>query len=377
MAILESVYMLQMHSQVQQDGTVTLSMRELETPVPGDDEVLVRMEAAPVNPSDLGMMFAGADLSKAQAHADSGLQAPLSPVALRAVSARVGQSLAVGNEGSGVVVAAGKSPLAQSLLGKMVAIRGGAMYATHRCIDAQGCLVMPQGTSAAACASSFVNPLTALGMVETMRLEGHAGLIHTAAASNLGQMLQKICTADGIPLVNVVRSGDQVGLMQGIGAEHVCDSTETDFAQALSSAIEKCNATVGFDATGGGRLASDILAAMEAALARAAPGFSRYGSSVHKQLYVYGSLEGGPTTLNRSYGMAWGVGGWLLTHFLERVGPERAQVLKQRVADEITTTFASHYTAVVSLAQALTLGALAQYGRRATGQKYLIDPQAD
>ncbi len=229
-------------------------------------------------------------------------------------------------------------------------------------------------TAPADAASCFVNPLTALGMVETMRMEGHTGLVHTAAASNLGQMLQKICTADGISLVHIVRKPEQAELLRSIGATHVCDSSQAAFADDLTDALADTGATLGFDATGGGELSSQILASMEAATNRTAKEFSRYGSTVHKQVYLYGSLEVGPTLLRRTYGMAWGVGGWLLTNFLRHIPPEAADRLKDRVASEITTTFASHYTKVVSLAGALETDEIARYSKRATGQKYLIDP---
>jgi NADPH2:quinone reductase len=293
---------------------------------------------------------------------------------MQAAAGRIGLTIAAGNEGGGVVVAAGASDAAHALLGKVVGIRGGAMYAQYRCIAAPHCLVLPDGTAPVDAAACFVNPLTALGMVETMRMEGHTGLVHTAAASNLGHMLQKICTADGIPLVNIVRTPEQVALLRHIGATHVCDTSQPTFPEDLTNALAATGATLGFDATGGGELTSHILAAMEAAATRSATAFSRYGSTVQKQVYVYGSLEAGPTVLHRTYGMAWAVGGWLLSNFLRRIPPETAARLQHRVAAEITTTFASHYTKVVSLAGALEPEAIAQYSKRATGQKYLIDP---
>jgi NADPH2:quinone reductase len=368
---------LQLHSTVHADSTVSLALVEVDLPQPGPDDVVVRMEAAPINPSDLGVMFARADmrtLVRDTRVAAPAVWARLTPEAMQAAAGRIGLTIPAGNEGGGVVVAAGTSEAAQALLGKVVGIRGGAMYAQYRCIAAQDCLVLPQGTAAVDAASCFVNPLTALGMVETMRMEGHTGLVHTAAASNLGQMLQKICTADGIPLVNIVRKPEQAELLHRIGATHVCDTSQATFMADLTNALGETGATLGFDATGGGALASHILAAMEAAANRGAKEFSRYGSTVHKQVYVYGSLEDGPTVLHRSYGMSWGVGGWLLTNFLRRIPPETAARLKNRVATEITTTFASHYTKVVSLAGALEPDEIAQYSKRATGQKYLIDP---
>lgn len=365
---------VQMQSMVREDASVAVTLEPSQVPAPGTDEVVVRMQAAPINPSDLGNMFAGADMSTVTPLVGgNGVQAQLSPGALRGAAARLGQPLPMGNEGSGIVVEAGSSATAQALIGKTVALRTGA-YAQFRCIAAEHCLVLPDGTTPEQAASCFVNPLTALGMIETMRLEGHKAVVHTAAASNLGQMLQKICIADGIQLVNIVRKPEQAIHLRSLGATHVCDTSTSSFFDDLTEALADTGATIGFDATGGGGLGSQILAAMEAALNRGA-GYSRYGSTVHKQVYLYGSLQLGTTELYRSYGMAWGVGGWLLTNFLRRVGHEAAQTLMQRVANEVTTTFASHYTNIVSLAQALSVEAIEQYNRKATGQKYLIAPQ--
>jgi NADPH2:quinone reductase len=293
---------------------------------------------------------------------------------MSSVAGRVDQALPVGNEGAGVVVKAGSSEAARALLGRTVALFGGSMYAQYRCIPAALCLPLPEGTTAVAGASCFVNPLTALGMLETMKLEGHSALAHTAAASNLGQMLVKLCNADDVPLVNIVRRPEQVELLKGLGAKHVCSSSEPRFREDLVEALAETGATLAFDATGGGELASQILTCMEVAASRSAKEFSRYGSSTHKQAYIYGGLDRSATLLRRSYGMAWGVGGWLLPLFLQRVGPEIAQGLRERVARELETTFASHYTDEVSLAGALALDAIAVYGRQATGQKYLIRP---
>ena len=319
----------QLLSTVHEDRTVTLALVEADLPSPGSDDVVVRLEAAPINPSDLGVMFARADMhtlvrdGRVAVHA---VRATLSPEAMQAAAGRIGLPIPAGNEGGGVVVAAGASETAQALLGKVVGMRGGAMYAQYRCIAADQCLVLPEGTTSVDAASCFVNPLTALGMVETMRMEGHTGLVHTAAASNLGQMLQKICTADDIPLVNIVRQPAQAALLCRIGATHVCDTSQPTFTDDLTNALVDTGATLGFDATGGGALASHILAAMETAANRSATEFSRYGSTVQKQVYVYGSLEAGPTVLHRTFGMSWGVGGWLLTNFLRRIpcGDRRA-----------------------------------------------------
>ena len=368
---------LQLRSTVKKEGILELSLARVTTPEPKPDEVVVRIDATPINPSDLGLMLAGADMSAARSSGnpeDPVVTAPLPPAALRSVAARIEQSLPVGNEGAGVVVRAGSSDKARALVGKTVAILGGAMYAQFRTIKASQCLVLPPDTTAAKGASCFVNPLTALGMVETMRAEGHAGLVHTAAASNLGQMLVKICVKDGIPLVNIVRRQEHVDILRRLGAEHVLNSGAPTFMDDLTEALLATGATLAFDAIGGGRLAGQILSCMEAAANRTAREYSRYGSTKHKQVYIYGGLDRGPTELTRNFGMAWGLGGWLLTAFLQKIGPAAAQKLRERVAAEIKTTFASRYDKEVSLAEALRLEEIAVYGRLATGQKYLINP---
>ena len=368
---------LQIRSEVRGDGTLALSLVDEPTPAPGPSQVVVRIEAAPINPSDLGLLFGGADMTTAKATGTAerpAVTATLPPAALRMMAGRVGQSLPVGNEGAGVVVAAGSSEAAQALLGQTVAVLGGAMYSQYRTLHTAQCLPLPPGVAPKQGASCFVNPLTALGMTETMRLEGHKAIVHTAAASNLGQMLVKLCKADGIGLVNVVRRPEQAELLRSIGATYVCDSSSPTFMDDLTDAVEATGATIGFDAIGGGRQGGQILAAMEAAAVRNAAEYSRYGSTVHKQLYIYGGLDRGPTEFNRAFGMAWSMGGWLLTPFLERIGPAAAQALRERVAREVTTTFASSYTAEVSLPEALSLEAIAVYGKQATGEKYLVTP---
>lgn len=369
---------LQLRTSVTESHSVELSLVEVEVPQPAPGQVLVRVQAAPINPSDLGLLFAGADITAANVSGTAErpvVTAPLSAGAARAAAARTGISLPAGNEGAGTVVAAGSDAEAQALLGKVVAVAGGAMYAQYRCVDAAACLVLPDGARPADGAASFVNPMTALGMVETMRREGHTALVHTAAASNLGQMLNRLCQEEGVPLVNVVRSPAQVALLTGAGADHVCDSGSETFMTDLTEALRATGATLAFDAVGGGTLASRILTAMEAVQSAGTP-FSRYGSSVHKQVYIYGGLDRGPTELTRGFGMAWGVGGWLLTPFLMKAGPEVVASMRRRVAENITTTFASHFTGEVSLAGALDLGAIAEYGRQATGKKYLVTPNA-
>lgn len=368
---------LQLQSLVTDRGTLELSLATVPVPTPGENEVLVRVEASPINPSDLGLLFGMADMSTAEAGGTA--EAPTItaeiPEKLRgAVAARVGQALPVGNEGGGVVVEAGPGELAQSLVGKTVGILGGAMYSQYRVIKAKQCLVMHEGVSPAESASCFVNPLTALGMVETMKNEGFSALCHTAAASNLGQMLQKICLNDGIELVNVVRKQEQADLLKDLGAKHVCNTSNDSFMNDLTDAIASTSAYVAFDATGGGTLASNLLSCMEAAAQKSASSYNRYGSDQYKQVYIYGGLDRTTTTLSRNFGMSWGLGGWLLTPFLQKIGPESADKLRQRVADEIKTTFASHYTSEISLAEALSLDAINTYGRMATGEKYLINP---
>jgi NADPH:quinone reductase-like Zn-dependent oxidoreductase len=365
---------LQLRSLITSAGELELSLAKVEIPDPAADEILVRVEASPINPSDLGLLLGAADLSTAKASDGPRLTASVPPQLMRAMAGRVDQSLAVGNEGAGTVVAAGADPAAQALLGKTVAGIGGAMYAQYRTFKAADVLPLPPGASAADGASCFVNPLTALGMVETMRREGHTALIHTAAASNLGQMLQKICLQDGVALVNIVRSAEQAKILADIGATYVLDSTAPGFVEALTDALAETGATLAFDAIGGGKLASQILGAMEAALNRKAAAYSRYGSTTHKQVYIYGGLDTGPTELVRSYGMAWGLGGWLLTYFLMKTPPADVQKLRQRVANELKTTFASHYTAEIGLAEALDPKVAAAYNRKTTGEKYLINP---
>ncbi len=365
---------LQLRSLIKASGELELSLATVAIADPAPDEVIVRIEASPINPSDLGLLLGAADVSAAKAGAGPTLTASVPPALMRAMAGRLDESMPAGNEGAGTVVAAGSDPAAQALLGKLVAVLGGAMYAQYRTLKAADVLPLPAGATAADGASCFVNPLTALGMVETMRREGHTALVHTAAASNLGQMLQKICLKDGVQLVNIVRSAEQAKILTDIGATHVVDSTAETFLDDLTQALVETGATLGFDAIGGGKLAGQILGCMEVALNKTAKVYSRYGSSTHKQVYIYGGLDTGPTQLARSYGMAWGLGGWLLTPFLMKIGPAEGQRLRQRVADELKTTFASHYTAEIGLAELLDPKVAAAVNRKATGEKYLINP---
>jgi NADPH:quinone reductase-like Zn-dependent oxidoreductase len=316
---------LELRSLVTSRGTLELSLHDVPVPSPAANEVLVRVEASPINPSDLGVLIAGADMATATVAGTPErpvITATLKDAALKGLTARVDKPLPVGNEGAGTVVAAGSSSAAQALLGKTVGIAGGGMYAQYRAVDASACLVLPEGVTAKDGASSFVNPLTALGMLETMRREGHSGLVHTAAASNLGQMLVKLCIKDDVPLVNIVRKPDQEELLRSLGAVHVLNSESPSFSTDLVEALKATSATLAFDATGGGTLASQILNGMEQAASSTAAEYSRYGSTVHKQAYIYGGLDTGPTTLTRNFGMAWGLGGWLLTQFLQNTDAE-------------------------------------------------------
>jgi NADPH:quinone reductase len=368
----------QLRSLVSSQGQLQLSLVEEPIAKPAAHEVVVRIEASPMNPSDLGLLLGSADLGSAKVSGTAAspvLTAGSPEAALKGMAGRLDQSMPVGNEGAGVVVAAGSAPEAQALLGRTVAVLGGAMYTQYRCLPAAQCLPLPEGTTPAQGASAFVNPLTALGMVETLRREGHKALVHTAAASNLGQMLNRICIQDGIALVNIVRKKEQEEILRGIGARHVCNATSPGFMQDLTDALAATGATLAFDATGGGKLAGQILNCMEAALVRSATGeYSRYGTSVHKQVYIYGGLDRSPTEFTRGFGMAWSMGGWLLFNFLQKIGPEGQQKLKARVAAELTTTFASHYTREISLVEALGMEAVSSYSRQATGEKFLLNP---
>lgn len=368
---------LQLRSLVRSNGELELSLHDDPMPEPQAHEVVIRVEASPMNPSDLGLLFGAADMSTAVASgtADRPVVTATVPERARAsMAARLGQSMPVGNEGAGVVVKAGSSPAAQALLGKTVAAIGGAMYSQYRAVPVAMCLELPAGTTPAEGASCFVNPLTSLGMVETMKREGHKALVHTAAASNLGQMLNKICQKDGIDLVNIVRKPEQEALLRGIGAKYVCNASSPDFLEQLTDALVATGATLAFDATGGGKLAGQILGCMEAALNRTAKEYSRYGSTTHKQVYIYGGLDRSPTEFVRNFGMAWGMGGWLLFPFLQKLGDEGTQRLRSRVIAELKTTFASHYTREVSLVEALQLDAIGVYGKQATGEKFLLNP---
>ena len=368
---------LQLRSIIKSSGELQLSLVNVETPAPRPDEIVVRIQATPINPSDIGLLFGAADMTTAKASGSAEqpiITASVPERFMKGMAGRVDQSMPVGNEGAGVVVATGSSDAAKALVGRTVAVLGGAMYSQYRTIPVAMSLLLPDDASAADGASCFVNPLTALGMVETMRREGHTALVHTAAASNLGQMLNKICMKDGVKLVNIVRRPEQVALLKSLGAQYIVDASTETFMSDLTEALVATGATLAFDATGGGKLAGQILTCMEAALNRNAKEYSRYGSTTHKQVYLYGGLDTTATEFHRSFGMAWGMGGWLLFPFLQKMGPSGTQALKARVAAELKSTFASHYAQEISLAQALQLDAIAAYGQRSTGAKYLINP---
>ncbi len=367
---------LQLRSLIKKSGELELSLASIPTPEPGPDEVVVRVEASPINPSDLGLLVGAADMTTAKASGTKEAPVVTAKVPdglMRVMGGRLDESMPVGNEGAGTVIKTGSSDTAKALMGKTVSMIGGAMYSQYRVMKVRDVMELPAGTTAADGASWFVNPLTALGMTETMRRENHKALVHTAAASNLGQMLNKICIKDGIGLVNIVRSKEQADILHKIGAKHVVDSTAPDFMDDLTNALVETGATIAFDAIGGGKLAGQILTCMEVAANKTAKVYSRYGSDVYKQVYIYGSLDTRPTELSRSFGLTWGVGGWLLTPFLQKMGADGMK-LRQRVAAELKTTFASHYTQEVSLQEALQLDHIAVYNKRATGEKYLINP---
>ncbi|MDO8399275.1 MAG: zinc-binding dehydrogenase [Bradyrhizobium sp.] len=367
---------LQLRSLIKKSGELELSLVSIPTPEPGPEEIVVRVEASPINPSDLGLLVGAADMTTAKASGTKEapvVTAKVPDSLMRMMAGRLDESMPVGNEGAGTVIKTGSSDAAKALMGKTVSMIGGAMYSQYRTMKVRDVMELPAGTTAADGASWFVNPLTALGMTETMRREGHKALVHTAAASNLGQMLNKICIKDGIGLVNIVRSKEQADILYKIGAKHVVDSTAPTFMDDLTNALVETGATIAFDAIGGGKLAGQILTCMEIAANKTAKVYSRYGSDVYKQVYIYGGLDTRPTELSRSFGLTWGVGGWLLTPFLQKMGADGMK-LRQRVAAELKTTFASHYTQVVSLQEALQLDHIAVYNKRATGEKYLVNP---
>ena len=369
----------EIRSTVTSDGTVELSIVKVDTPTPTDDEVLIEILAAPINPSDLALLTTfGGDLSNINTSGsgdDTVASMKVHPAVMKSMNSRIDKSMQAGNEGAGVVVDAGVN--AKGLVGKTVGLAGGSMYAQYKCAPAINCLVMEDGTTPSEAASSFVNPLTALSFIETMKMENHSAIVHTAAASNLGQMLVKICQSDGIPLVNIVRKEEQVEILKGIGAEYVCNTSDPDFMESLINALVETGATLGFDATGGGNngeLPGQILTAMEIAANKNSEKYSRYGSETYKQVYIYGGLDRSPTVLTRSYGMSWGLGGWLLTPMLGKIGMERVQEMRTRIAKEIKTTFASKYAKEISFNEMLQPEVMNSYSKQSTGNKFLVNP---
>ena len=373
-------YSKQIRSIVTSEGNIEISIVKVDKPIPTDDEVLIEVHAAPINPSDIGLLltFAG-DLSNIDiSESGDGLVASIKihPGLMASMKPRLDKSLAVGNEGAGIVVDAGKN--VKKLIGKTVGLAGGSMYSQYICVPAINCLVMEEGTTPKEAASSFVNPLTALSFIETMKMENHSAIVHTAAASNLGQMLVKICKDDGIPLVNIVRKQEQVDILKNIGAEYVCNTSDPDFMKTLVKAVMETGATLGFDATGGGNngeLPGQILSAMEVAANKNSKEYSRYGSETYKQVYIYGGLDQSPSILKRSYGMSWGLGGWLLTPMLGKIGMDKFQIMRKRIAKEIKTTFASTYIQEISLEEMLQPEIINSYAEHKTGNKYLVNPQ--
>ncbi|MEO6952896.1 MAG: zinc-binding dehydrogenase [Polyangia bacterium] len=368
---------LALRSLITSSGELRLSFDDIGMPTCKPHEVLVRVDAAPINPSDIGLLFGPADMKAAQATGQGEARVVTARVAgsmLPSLHARLDRPQVAGNEGAGLVVAAGSSEAARALVGKIVSAVPGGMYAQYRAVAADQCLVLDEGTTAIEGSGAMVNPLTVLGMIETMRIEGHTALVHTAAAGALGQQLVRACNEENIPLVNIVRSEAQVELLRHLGAEHALDATSDTFQRDLEAAISATGATLAFDAIGGGKLAGQILGAMESVLVAKMERYNRYGSETHKQVYLYGALDTSPTELRRNFGMAWGVGGWLLFPFLQKAGPERLAELKAKIARGLKTTFATTYNHEVALTDVLAADTLAGFSKRATGAKYVVIP---
>lgn len=354
------------------DGTLTVEIEEVSVPDPTGNQVLVKMEAAPINPSDLAILTGAADLENA-VYSNGKFAATMPEPFNKASKARHGQKLPAGNEGAGTVVAAGDGAMAQGLVGQRVACVPGNAYSQYVLADAMMC--MPLGDhSAEAGASAFVNPMTALGFTECAKRDGQSAIVHTAAASNLGQMLIKICAEDGLDLVNIVRKSENVDMLKGKGAKYVVNSSDDDFMAQLRSAIDETGAFYGFDPIGGGQSVDTVFKAMEQVAVSKMSDYSRYGSDQKKQMFIYGRLDLGATILTPSYGFGWTLSGWLLTPFLQNAGMETVMRMRKRVLDNLTTTFASHYKTRVTLEEMLTKDAVIDYRAMKTGEKYLVTP---
>jgi NADPH:quinone reductase len=368
---------LEMRSTITREGILDLRLVEATIDDPAPDEVVVRMEAAPINPTDIGLMFGPADLASVEGGEADGLPrltARVPAAALSFLALRVDQPLAVGVEGAGTVIRAGARM--GHLEDKKVAILGDGCFAQFRRARGVDCLVLPDGVTAAEGASALVNPLTVLGIVETLRRHGERAMVHTAAASNLGRMLVRLAAEDGIALVNVVRRPEQVAALQALGAEHVLDSSAPDFKDRLTDVVAQTGATTAFDAVGG-KLTGRILLAMETAARRSASAYSRYGTSALKRVYVYGTLDPSPLEIWRGIGLTWSVSGWLLFDFLRESDATALARLHERVRSGLRTVFASESAAPISLADALRPEIVADYVRQRTGPKVLIDPRLD
>jgi len=355
------------------DGKLTLEISEETFPAPTGNKVLVQMEAAPINPSDLAILTSAADFDNAE-YSTGKVVAQMPEPFLSGQKGRHGQRLEAGNEGAGTVIATGDGDMAKALMGQRVACVPGNAFSQYAIADAMMCLPLGEHSSETG-ASSFVNPMTALGFVETARMEGHDAIIHLAAASNLGQMLNKICVEDGMKLVNVVRKQEHVDLLKAAGATHVVNSSDDDYTKQLRAAISETGAFLGFDPIGGGQATDGVLKAMEQVAASQMGEFSRYGSDQDKKMYTYGRLDLGPTILTPSYGLQWTVAGWLLTPFLAKAGMETVVKMRTRVQQNLTTTFASSYKAKVNLEEMLSKEAITDYRQMKTGEKYLVTPQ--
>jgi NADPH:quinone reductase-like Zn-dependent oxidoreductase len=362
---------------VTEDSRFVVSVRPLTVPEPTADEVVVQVRASPINPSDLALLYGPADLSTAQHAMIDGHPALVAQPRAgwqRQLAGMVGRTVSVGNEGAGVVVAAGSSEAAQALLGRVVTMVGGQMFRTHRTLHVRQAIPLPEGAAPSEGASLFVNPMTVQAFLDTMRREGHTAMVHTAAASNLGQMLAKLCVQEEVPLVAIVRSDRQRVILEELGVKFIVDSSKPTFMTELVSAIAETGATLGFDAIGGGKMADRILRAMEQAQVLLGADTSVYGTPVHKQVYIYGRLDMSATTLGSGFGFYWGLGGWLLTPRLNQMGREGVMKMRQFAIEERNGIFASHYSSTVGLHALLDPDTARAIDRKATGEKFLLDP---